>query len=262
MEHNFIDAGVNLTSPQYDDKRSDIVDRATAAGISNMLLIGSNMIDSQASLALAKKFNVVSTAGVHPHDAKDANSDFIRQIEGLLTHKEVVAIGECGLDFNRDFSPRDIQENILEQQLTLAKVTKMPVYLHERDAFSVMKAQLENTDVKGVLHCFTGGREALEFYLNYGLYIGITGWVCDERRGAELQALVPLIPDDKLLLETDAPYLLPRSLSPKPKSRRNEPMFIHEVANTVAQLRGQTIEHVAKLSVENFNRLFLAGQSR
>ncbi|RJE71271.1 hydrolase TatD [Pseudoalteromonas sp. MSK9-3] len=262
MAHNFIDAGVNLTNSQYDDKRSDIVARAKEAGVSNMLLIGSNVSDSQASLALAQEFNVVSTAGVHPHDAKEATDDFIPQIQQLLTQKEVIAIGECGLDFNRDFSPRAIQQSVFEQHLALAKITKMPVYLHERDAFSAMKAHLKNTSVKGVLHCFTGNREALEFYLDYGLYIGITGWVCDERRGAELQSLVPLIPDDKLLLETDAPYLLPRSLSPKPKSRRNEPMFIHEVANTVAKLRGQTIEHIANISVENFNRLFLAGKDR
>lgn len=262
MTTHYIDAGVNLTSSQFDGEREDIIMRASNAGLSKMLLIGCDLSDSDAALQLAKKHQYVSTVGIHPHNAMEAPHHFVDKITQLLDHQEVVAIGECGLDFNRDFSPRNIQKDVLEKHLDLARITKMPVYLHEREAFSAMKEQLESTTVEGVLHCFTGNREALEFYLEYGLYIGITGWVCDERRGAELQSLVPLIPDDKLLLETDAPYLLPRSLSPKPKSRRNEPMFINEVANTVAKLRGQTIEHIANISVENFNRLFLAGKNR
>ncbi|MBQ4862130.1 TatD family hydrolase [Pseudoalteromonas sp. MMG013] len=256
MQTHYIDAGVNLTSTQYDSEREDIVMRATQAGVSNMLLIGSNISDSQQSQELANKFGYVSTAGIHPHDAKDAPDNFSESIQQLLQRPEVVAVGECGLDFNRDFSPRSIQERVCQQQLELAKNMQVPVYLHERDAFTRLKALLVNTSITGVLHCFTGNKDALSFYLEYGLYIGITGWVCDERRGAELQSLVPLIPDNKLLLETDAPYLLPRTLAPKPKSRRNEPAFIHEIANQVAKLRGQTVAHVAKLSQDNFERLF------
>jgi TatD DNase family protein len=262
MTHHYIDAGINLTSSQFDGDREDIIMRANNAGISNMLLIGCDLNDSRASLKLAQAYHCVSTVGIHPHNVKDAPQDFTAQISKLLDHQEIVAIGECGLDFNRDFSPRDVQQAVLKKHLKLSEESKYPVYLHERDAFPAMKRQLENVAVKGVLHCFTGNREALEFYLDYGLYIGITGWVCDERRGAELQSLVPLIPDDKLLLETDAPYLLPRSLSPKPKSRRNESMYLSEVANTVSQLRGQTIEHIAQLSVDNFNRLFLSEKKK
>ncbi|MBQ4851249.1 TatD family hydrolase [Pseudoalteromonas sp. MMG012] len=256
MQTHYIDAGVNLTSSQYESEREDIVMRATQAGVSNMLLIGSNISDSQQSQELANKFGYVSTAGIHPHDAKDAPENYVESIKELLQHPEVVAVGECGLDFNRDFSPRSTQQKVCQQQLELARNAQVPVYLHERDAFDTMKSLLLETSVTGVLHCFTGNKDALSFYLEYGLYIGITGWVCDERRGAELQSLVPLIPDNKLLLETDAPYLLPRTLAPKPKSRRNEPAFIHEIANQVAKLRGQTVAHVAKLSQDNFERLF------
>ncbi|MBD1583294.1 TatD family hydrolase [Pseudoalteromonas sp. S16_S37] len=258
MTTRYIDAGVNLTSSQFDEIRDEVVLRAQQVGVDNMLLIGSDVEDSTHSLQLACHYGFVCTAGIHPHNAKDASSDYLTHLCQLLSQPEVVAVGECGLDFNRDFSPRSQQINVLSEQLSLAQQLGMPVYLHERDAFESMSTVLEQMNVHGVLHCFTGDKTALEFYLNYGLMIGITGWVCDERRGAQLQQLVPLIPDDKLLIETDAPYLLPRTLKPKPKSRRNEPAFVIEVVRQIAQLRGQSIEHVAQISHDNFNRLFMA----
>ncbi|GMM85426.1 TatD family hydrolase [Pseudoalteromonas sp. MTN2-4] len=262
MHNRFIDAGVNLTSSQFDNDRAKMLVRAGEAGIDNMLLIGCCLQSSHESLSLAKQHSLVSTAGIHPHDAKNAPTDFVAQINALAEHQEVVAIGECGLDFNRDFSPRDSQNAVLEQHLLLAQQLDMPVYLHERDAFDSIRAQLERTPVKGVLHCFTGSQDALEYYLDYGLMIGITGWLCDERRGEQLQKLLPLIPDDRLLLETDAPYLLPRSLKPKPKSRRNEPAFLPEVAKVAAELRGQTIEHISEITRSNFQRLFLSEKDK
>jgi len=262
IHSSLIDAGVNLTSSQFDKDRAEMLSRAQLAGIDNMLLIGCCLQSSHDSLCFAEEFSYVCTAGIHPHDAKDAPIDFADQIRALTVHPEVVAIGECGLDFNRDFSPRDVQKAVLEQHLSLANELNMPVYLHEREAFESMRSLLEKVSVKGVLHCFTGEREALEYYLEYGLSIGITGWLCDERRGEQLQKLLPLIPDDRLLLETDAPYLLPRSLKPKPKSRRNEPAFLHEVAKVAAELRGQSVEHVAKITSDNFNRLFTPVRSK
>ncbi|BBN83168.1 3'-5' ssDNA/RNA exonuclease TatD [Pseudoalteromonas sp. A25] len=256
MTAHYIDAGINLTSSQFDKDRDDVVVRAKQASIDNMLLIGSNVEDSKHSLQLALQYDFVSTAGIHPHDAKDAPSNYLAQLTQLLGQPKVVAVGECGLDFNRDFSPRPQQIEIFTQQLSLAQQLAMPVYLHERDAFNTMQTALTQVNVQGVLHCFTGNKAALEFYLDYGLMIGVTGWVCDERRGAQLQQLIPLIPDDKLLIETDAPYLLPRTLKPKPKSRRNEPAFVNEVARQVALLRGQSIEHVAQISRDNFKQLF------
>lgn len=260
MHSSLIDAGVNLTSNQFDKDRAEVVARAKEAGIENMLLIGCCLKSSEISFNQAAQFGFVCTAGIHPHDAKDAPDDFISRITQLIKNKEVVAIGECGLDFNRDFSPRPKQQQVLQAQLALANQFDMPVYLHERDAFESMCLQLEKTSVKGVLHCFTGEQAALEYYLDYGLMIGITGWLCDERRGEQLQKLLPLIPDDRLLLETDAPYLLPRSLKPKPKSRRNEPAFLHEVAKVAAELRGQSVEHISEITRHNFERLFMSPQ--
>ncbi|CAH9066337.1 3'-5' ssDNA/RNA exonuclease TatD [Pseudoalteromonas sp. CIP111854] len=257
MTTRYIDAGVNLTSSQFDDARDDIVMRAKQAGVDNMLLIGTNTQDSMHCLQLARHYGFVCTSGIHPHDAKSTQADYIAQLKTLFLHPEVVAVGECGLDFNRNFSPRSEQISVLSQQLELAEQNNLPVYLHERDAFDAMRAQLEQVKVHGVLHCFTGDKHALDFYLHYGLMIGITGWVCDERRGAQLQQLVPLIPDDRLLIETDAPYLLPRTLKPKPKSRRNEPAFVEAIVREVARLRGQSCEHVAKISHANFQRLFI-----
>lgn len=262
MHNRLIDAGVNLTSSQFEKDRSKMLVRAHDAGIDNMLLIGCCLQSSHESLSLAKQHNYVSTAGIHPHDAKDAPADFVAQLRALAEHREVVAIGECGLDFNRDFSPRESQNTVLAQHLLLAQQLKMPVYLHERDAFDSMRVQLERTSVKGVLHCFTGEQDALEYYLDYGLMIGITGWLCDERRGEQLQKLLPLIPDNRLLLETDAPYLLPRSLKPKPKSRRNEPAFLQEIAKVAAKLRGQSIEHISEITRNNFQRLFLSDRDK
>lgn len=262
MHNRLIDAGVNLTSSQFDKDRSEMLGRAGEVGIGNMLLIGCCLKSSHESLSLAKQHGYVSTTGIHPHDAKDAPVDFVAQLRALTAYREVVAIGECGLDFNRDFSPRDSQNTVLSQQLLLAQQLNMPVYLHERDAFDSMRVQLERTSVKGVLHCFTGDQDALEYYLDYGLMIGITGWLCDERRGEQLQKLLPLIPDDRLLLETDAPYLLPRSLKPKPRSRRNEPAFLQEVAKVAAKLRGQSIEHISEITRNNFQRLFLSDRGK
>ena len=262
MHNRLIDAGVNLTSSQFEKDRSKMLVRAHDAGIDNMLLIGCCLQSSHESLSLAKQLYYVSTAGIHPHDAKAAPADFVAQLRALAEHREVVAIGECGLDFNRDFSPRESQNTVLAQHLLLAQQLKMPVYLHERDAFDSMRVQLERTSVKGVLHCFTGEQDALEYYLDYGLMIGITGWLCDERRGEQLQKLLPLIPDNRLLLETDAPYLLPRSLKPKPKSRRNEPAFLQEIAKVAAKLRGQSIEHISEITRNNFQRLFLSDRDK
>ena len=174
----------------------------------------------------------------------------------LANNKQVIAIGECGLDYNRDFSPRDIQRNIFSRQLKLAEQLDLPVYLHERDASEDMLSILQSHKVRGVLHCFTGDEDALKHYLALGLYIGITGWVCDERRGEALQQLIPSIPLERLLIETDAPFLIPRTITPKPKSRRNEPCYLPYVCQTIADLKGLEFATVAKQTTLNFQQLF------
>lgn len=256
MSERLIDAGVNLTNHQFDSHHEAIIARATAQNISQMLLIGCDIDSSQQGLRLAKKYSLLATAGVHPHDAKAADTQLEQQISLLADHPEVVAIGECGLDYNRDFSPRDIQHSVFSRQLKLAEQLDMPVYLHERDASEDMLSILKEHKVRGVLHCFTGNGHALEQYLSLGLHIGITGWVCDERRGEALQQLIPSIPLERLLIETDAPFLIPRTITPKPKSRRNEPSYLPYVCQTIANLKGLEFATVAKQTTLNFQQLF------
>ena len=256
MPYTLIDAGVNLTNSQFNDEHQPIIARANEAGVKNMLIIGCDISSSEQSLELAKKYQQYATAGIHPHDAKSATDSLEIHLTKLTTDSHVVAIGECGLDYNRDFSPRDIQRSVFRRQLKLAERLNLPVYLHERDASEDMFKILSEFNVRGVLHCFTGNKDALTRYLKLGLYIGITGWVCDERRGQELQTLIPSIPLNRLLIETDAPFLIPRTVKPKPKSRKNEPALLPYVCQTLAQLYDVDESVIAKQTTENFYTLF------
>ncbi|MFU3807894.1 TatD family hydrolase, partial [Pseudomonas aeruginosa] len=176
------------------------------------------------------------------------NADTARGLRALFDDQRVRAVGECGLDFNRDFSPRPAQEKALEEQLALAVELQRPVFLHERDASERLLAILRDFRDRlpaAVVHCFTGERRALYGYLDLDLHIGITGWINDERRGTHLHDLVGEIPVGRLMLESDAPYLLPRSLRPKPKNGRNEPAYLVEVLACVARHRGESAERLA-----------------
>ncbi|MDD1012604.1 TatD family hydrolase [Pseudomonas rubra] len=248
-----IDIGVNLTNPSFADKHQAIVERAEAAGVVQMMVTGTSLAGSEHALELCLQLDesaqrLFSTAGVHPHDASHWSTDSNRQLRALLEQPRVRAVGECGLDFNRDFSPRPQQEKALEEQLALAVELQMPVFLHERDASERLLAILKDFRDRlpaAVVHCFTGERAALFAYLDLDLHIGITGWICDERRGTHLHPLVSSIPQGRLMLESDAPYLLPRSLRPKPKSGRNEPAFLTEVLREVALHRNESAEQLA-----------------
>ena len=243
-----IDIGVNLTHPSFAEQREALLARAYAAGVQHMLLTGTSLTESQHALELCRQLDgsaehLFSTAGIHPHDASSWNSDSQAQLTSLLADPRVRAVGECGLDFNRDFSPRPQQEQVLEQQLAMAVELQLPVFLHERDADERLLAILRHFRDQlpaAVVHCFTGEKRALFNYLDMDLHIGITGWICDERRGSHLHPLVKEIPRGRLMLESDAPFLLPRSLRPKPKNGRNEPAFLVEVLREVALHRGET----------------------
>jgi TatD DNase family protein len=168
-----------------------------------------------------------------------------------------VAVGECGLDYFRDFSPRDVQRRAFTQQLEIAATLGKPVFLHQRDAHDDFLAILREHGVtNGVAHCFTAGERERDAYLELGLHLGITGWINDERRGLPLREAVKGIPADRLMLETDAPYLLPRDLRPMPKSRRNEPQYLPQVAAAVAAARGESIDAVAAHSTATARRFF------
>jgi TatD DNase family protein len=214
-------------------------------------------------LAAAHPARLWSTAGIHPHHAaafvpaqRGAMCESLRE---LLAQPQVVAVGECGLDYFRNFSPPAAQRAAFIAQLEVAAAVAKPVFLHQRDAhedFTAILREFGGGLVGGVAHCFTGDVAQLEDYLALGLAIGVTGWVCDERRGADLRAAVPRIPADRLLLETDAPYLLPRDLKPHPKSRRNEPQMLVHIARAVAQLRGESLPSLAAATLHNAATLF------
>lgn len=243
-----IDIGVNLTNPAFDEQHGALLARAISAGVGQMVITGTSSEVSEQAIALAERldepgYRLFTTAGVHPHDAKAWNADTCNRIEALLGHARVRAVGECGLDFNRDFSPRPQQERALEEQLALAAQHHLPVFLHERDAAPRLLSILRHWRDRlsgAVVHCFTADRAELFGYLDLDLHIGITGWICDERRGRHLHGLVGSIPEGRLMLETDAPWLLPRTLRPKPKSGRNEPAFLPEILREVALHRGET----------------------
>jgi TatD DNase family protein len=259
--HDLIDIGANIAHDSFDEDRTDMMQRAVDAGVSRIIVTGSSDASNVQAARLAEQSPGVlySTAGVHPHHASDYTDESDALIRSLIRKDQVVAVGECGLDYCRNFSPREAQLAAFKRQLEIAKESGLPVFLHQRDAHDdfveVLEPALPNLS-RAVAHCFTGEGESLREYVAMGLYIGITGWICDERRGKHLHDIVSIIPDDKILIETDAPYLLPRTVRPKPKSRRNEPMYLPEVARVVAEARGQTEEHVAKITTANAERFF------
>lgn len=255
------DIGVNLTSIQFAKDCHQVITRAKDAGVLGILITGTDADESQAAITLAAKYPGYcwSTAGVHPHHASQWQSSVEQQIRALATKSLVVAIGECGLDFNRNFSTPAQQEMVFTAQLALAAEFSLPVFLHCRDAHERFIALLSPWLDKipaAVVHCFTGNGEELDVCLALGLSIGITGWVCDERRGLELRALLPRIPVQQLLLETDAPYLLPRDLHPKPASRRNEPSFLPHIVQQVAVWRQEDPQWLGQKTDENARRIF------
>src|SRR5213082_263529 len=255
-----IDIGVNLAHDSYDADRDAVIARAQAAGVVQMLITGSSLAGTQRALALARAhpLRLFATAGVHPHHAAELTAQRAAELEDLARQPEVVAVGECGLDYFRDLSPRDAQRQAFHRQLELAASVRKPVFLHQRDAHADFAAILREHAAawRGVAHCFTGSGQELACYLQLGLAIGITGWICDERRGAHLAALTPQIPAERLLLETDAPYLLPRDLKPRPASRRNEPAYLRQVAAAVARARGESLEALARSSSAAARALF------
>jgi len=256
-----IDIGANLAHDSFDDDREAVLERASEAGVTRMIVTGSSDDSNRraAELVSDRPGMLFSTAGVHPHHAADYTDASDALIRELVGRENVVAVGECGLDYFRNFSPREDQLRAFRAQLDIAIDTGMPVFLHQRDAHDDFVEVLEDALPRlsrAVAHCFTGEHESLREYLAMGLYIGITGWICDERRGRHLYEIAGVIPDDRLMIETDAPYLLPRTLRPKPKTRRNEPAWLPEVLRVVAEARGQSVEHVARITTENAERFF------
>lgn len=238
-----------------------MIDRAAVAGVTAMVVTGTSSSGSEAGLQIARSRPgmLFATVGVHPHNAKACDDETIATLRELAARPEAVAIGECGLDFNRDFSPRPVQERWFEAQIELACDLRMPLFLHERDAhqrFVEILRPYRDRLVGGVVHCFTGSTSELDAYLDLGLHVGITGWICDERRGTHLRELVGRVPLERLMVETDAPFLLPRDLKPRPAGRRNEPAYLPHVASEVARCRGESLEEVAAATTRTARAFF------
>ena len=256
-----IDIGINLGHDSYDVDRDAVISRAATVGVVQMIVTGATTTGSQHALEIARcqPGKLFATAGIHPHHATELTPDSLSELAELARQPQVVAVGECGLDYFRDFSPRADQQAAFHRQLELAARLRKPVFLHQRDAhedfLGILREHRKNLSA-GVAHCFTGSGPELASYLELGLAIGITGWICDERRGAHLLPLMREIPADRLLLETDGPYLLPRDLRPKPASRRNEPAYLPHIARVVAAARGEPAEALALSSTTAARRLF------
>jgi TatD DNase family protein len=256
-----VDVGVNLTNKSLSRDLGRVMQRAEAAGVRQMVVTGTSISESRLAIELCGQFpeRLVSTCGVHPHHASEWNADSRAELEAMAKSNCVRAIGETGLDFNRNYSPHPAQEMVFQQQMELAVELQMPLFCHQRDAhqrFVTMLREYRNDIDKVVVHCFTDTREALIDYLDLDCHIGITGWICDERRGLDLQQLVKLIPANRLLLESDAPYLLPRDLVPKPSSRINEPAYLPHILESVARHQHKPTTELARESLQNSRDFF------
>ncbi|WP_445458234.1 TatD family hydrolase [Flavobacterium sp. HNIBRBA15423] len=251
---NCIDIGINLTNRQFHNDIESIIQNALDNEVSQMILTGTSVKGSEEALRIAKEYPSIlySTAGIHPHDAKSRDNQSIAKLRKLLENKQVVAVGECGLDFDRDFSPRDQQEACYKAQLELAIEIQKPLFLHERAAFTrfmvITKAYLPQLP-KAVVHCFTGTLQEAKTYLDNGFYLGFTGAISDVKRFAHLQEVVNYVPLDRLLIETDAPFMLPKNVPNanlvKYHERRNEPAFLPYVAQSIATYKGLSLEEIA-----------------
>ena len=252
-----VDIGANLTHAAFSGDLAQTVQRAREAGVGEIMVTGTTVDETMAAIRIAGEFGLYASAGVHPHHARDCGPQTIPALRELAKHPRIVAIGECGLDFNRNYSPHPDQEKWFVAQLELGLELGLPLFLHSRDAhprfYEILK---HHRVVQAVAHCFTGERQELQAYLELGLYIGITGWICDERRGRHLLDLIKEVPKERLLLETDAPYLTPRDLEPQPKARRNEPAFLPHILRAVARALGRPPEEVAADTTRNAATLF------
>lgn len=256
-----IDVGVNLLNRQFVDDLDDVLARARSTPIAFMLVTSTDLEDTAAAIGLSKQHDdLACTAGVHPHVAKDVPPGWLERLKILAAAPEVVAIGETGLDFNRNFSPAELQRDVFLAQIELAAELALPLFVHDRDSDGAVAEMLAPfaTDLNGVVaHCFTGTRKDLDRYLEAGYYIGITGWVCDTRRGEGLRELVPQIPLDKLLIETDAPFLLPHgATAPTANKRRNEPCLLPCIAAQIARLHDLDVGVIDTATSANAKRLF------
>jgi TatD DNase family protein len=251
-----VDSHSHIDMPQFDHDREAVVARAREAGVADMLIAGG--VDAEdghrRALRVAEGLRLPVSAGIHPHEAKLASEAIYDELLGLAREKRIVAIGEIGLDFHYDYSPRDVQRDVFRKQVRLARDVGLPLIIHTREADDEAATILEEEGAKetgGVIHCFTGGEDLARRALALGFYVSFSGIVAFPR-SETIQAVARSVPEDRLLVETDAPFLAP----PPHRGKRNEPAFVVDVARKVAGLRGETPEAVGAAAKRNFERLF------
>lgn len=256
-----IDIGLNLMHKSYSKDRENVMKEANKVNVTKAIITGSSIPSSISAVEYASKYPelLYATCGVHPHDAKTCNENTIQTLRELSQNDCVVAIGECGLDYNRNYSPQHIQKKWFEEQVKLAEEVDKPLFLHDResyDDFAKILRKHKTVAKRSVVHCFTGTKYEAEDYLNLGCYIGVTGWICDERRNQELLKAIKIIPPEKLMIETDGPFLLPRDFTKRPKQNRNEPKYLPHILKRIAKEMNIEEDKLAKQVTDNTKKFF------
>ena len=251
----FIDSHAHIQLDKFDADRGAVLQRAQEAGVHAILVIGFDLETSRGAIALAEKHDqIYATVGMHPHDAKDLDDEAVRIFRDLAAHPKVVALGEMGLDYYRDLSPRPVQKAVFERQLDLAEELDLPIVIHNREAYHDILPilQARRSRVRGVMHCFSGDVEIMRQSLALGFHIGIGGPVTYRKSGA-LQEVARKVPSDSLLVETDCPWLAPQFR----RGKRNEPAYVRATAERIAELRGISLEEIGEVTTRNFEVLFI-----
>lgn len=254
------DAGINWLDSRITKRHDLLIKEAVDARVERILCICCEPNDlTLANHTKSLDIEALFTVGLHPHYATEANLSLVRNVvANACTNKRCVAIGEAGLDYNRMLQPKQHQQRIFEEQLSWCNRYDLPLYLHQREAFNDALALIKSAGVtRGIAHCFTDGITEVKGFLDQGFYIGVTGWLCDERRNHALIEALRFAPLDRLILETDAPYLTPRDIRPRPKTSCNMPKYIPHIAGHLARLKGLTLEQVSEQTEINFEQLFL-----
>ena len=254
--HEVADIACNFTSERFDKDLDEVINRAVANKITKFGLICSRMSDVNKLLKIYEQYskNMFYTIGVHPHHANEINDDYLKKLKDEITTNNPHAIGETGLDFFRNLSTYEEQIYAFEEQIKIAIDTNKPLFLHQRDShddFIKILRKYSSDISKAVVHCFTGTQEQLDDYLELNFYIGVTGWICDEKRNVELRKTIKNIPLEKLMIETDCPYLIPKNLVEKPKNNRNEPSNLNHIINEIAELMEIDIDILRKQTFVN-----------
>lgn len=255
-----IDICVNIGRKLPESELTKIMKELKPNGVEGIILTGTSLKSSRISLKQSKNYeNVTTTIGVHPHNAKDWDESLKKELEKMLTDEKVVAVGECGLDYDRMFSTKEEQIYAFEQQIELAIKYKKPLFLHEREAhedFVMILNKYPEILPYSVVHCFTGNKENMQKYLDMGCMIGITGWVCDDVRGTDLQNAVKSLPIEHLMIETDSPWLTPKNIPKEFRGRMNLPKNMKYIVSKLSELMDLSESEIKQKTMENTKKFF------